>query len=83
MDQHGSRFIQQRLEMATEDERQAIFDEIMPQYALQLIQDVFGNYVCVIDSIRIHRFLRCSVYSSTGCTEVSGVWNRDAEGSAC
>ena len=45
MDQHGSRFIQQRLETATEDERQIIFDEIMPQYALQLIQDVFGNYV--------------------------------------
>ncbi|KAI0093927.1 armadillo-type protein [Irpex rosettiformis] len=45
MDQHGSRFIQQRLETATDDERQAIFDEIMPQYALQLIQDVFGNYV--------------------------------------
>ncbi|KAI0818735.1 armadillo-type protein [Irpex lacteus] len=45
MDQHGSRFIQQRLETATDDERQAIFDEIMPQHALQLIQDVFGNYV--------------------------------------
>lgn len=45
MDQHGSRFIQQRLETATDDERQVIFDEIMPQHALQLIQDVFGNYV--------------------------------------
>ncbi|KAI0703607.1 armadillo-type protein [Cytidiella melzeri] len=44
-DQHGSRFIQQRLETASHDERQAIFDEIMPQHALQLIQDVFGNYV--------------------------------------
>ncbi|KAI0341615.1 ARM repeat-containing protein [Trametopsis cervina] len=45
MDQHGSRFIQQRLETATEEERQIIFDEIMPQHALLLIQDVFGNYV--------------------------------------
>lgn len=44
-DQHGSRFIQQKLETATSEERQLIFDEIVPQNALQLIQDVFGNYV--------------------------------------
>ena len=23
-----------------------VFDEIVPQYAVQLMQDVFGNYVC-------------------------------------
>jgi pumilio RNA-binding family len=44
-DQHGSRFIQQKLEGATSDEKQAVFDEIVPDNALQLIQDVFGNYV--------------------------------------
>ncbi|CCM02367.1 uncharacterized protein FIBRA_04462 [Fibroporia radiculosa] len=44
-DQHGSRFIQQKLETATADERQVIFDEIVPHNVLQLIQDVFGNYV--------------------------------------
>ena len=45
-DQHGSRFIQQKLETATSDEKQIVFDEIVPNNTLQLIQDVFGNYVC-------------------------------------
>jgi len=44
-DQHGSRFIQQKLESATSDEKEIIFNEIVPHNALQLIQDVFGNYV--------------------------------------
>ena len=44
-DQHGSRFIQQKLESATSEEMEIVFDEIVPQYAVQLMQDVFGNYV--------------------------------------
>lgn len=44
MDQHGSRFIQQRLETAPEEERELVFVEVMPQ-ALTLMTDVFGNYV--------------------------------------
>ncbi|KAE9391653.1 ARM repeat-containing protein [Gymnopus androsaceus JB14] len=44
-DQHGSRFIQQKLETASSDEKQKVFDEIVPANILQLIQDVFGNYV--------------------------------------
>ncbi|KAH7103882.1 ARM repeat-containing protein [Auriculariales sp. MPI-PUGE-AT-0066] len=44
-DQHGSRFIQQKLEASTTEEKQVVFDEIVPSSALQLIQDVFGNYV--------------------------------------
>ncbi|THH10202.1 hypothetical protein EW145_g1509 [Phellinidium pouzarii] len=44
-DQHGSRFIQQKLETATSEEKQVVFDEIVPNAGLQLIQDVFGNYV--------------------------------------
>ena len=44
-DQHGSRFIQQRLENALEEEKQRVLDEILPSSALQLTQDVFGNYV--------------------------------------
>ncbi|KAJ3221365.1 mRNA binding protein puf3 [Clydaea vesicula] len=43
-DQHGSRFIQQKLESASGDEKQLVFDEILPN-ALQLMTDVFGNYV--------------------------------------
>jgi hypothetical protein len=43
-DQHGSRFIQQRLEVCTEVDKQLIFDEIVPS-AHGLMTDVFGNYV--------------------------------------
>ncbi|OCF36398.1 pumilio 2 [Kwoniella heveanensis BCC8398] len=43
-DQHGSRFIQQKLSEATAEDRQKLFDEIMPN-AYQLMTDVFGNYV--------------------------------------
>ncbi|GMI81766.1 pumilio 2 [Hibiscus trionum] len=43
-DQYGSRFIQQKLETATTEEKNMIYEEIMPQ-ALALMTDVFGNYV--------------------------------------
>jgi len=43
-DQHGSRFIQSKLETANSDEKDQIFREIQPN-ALQLMTDVFGNYV--------------------------------------
>ncbi|RKP00969.1 hypothetical protein CXG81DRAFT_12550 [Caulochytrium protostelioides] len=43
-DQHGSRFIQQKLETASSDDKQMVFEEIFPN-ALQLMTDVFGNYV--------------------------------------
>ncbi|KIR59794.1 pumilio 2 [Cryptococcus bacillisporus CA1873] len=43
-DQHGSRFIQQKLEIATAEDRQKLFDEVYPN-AYQLMTDVFGNYV--------------------------------------
>ncbi|CAL1704429.1 unnamed protein product [Somion occarium] len=44
-DQHGSRFIQTKLESATDEEKQLVFDEIVPAHTARLIQDVFGNYV--------------------------------------
>jgi len=43
-DQHGSRFIQQRLEVCTDSEKQLVFDEILPAAQI-LMTDVFGNYV--------------------------------------
>ena len=43
-DQHGSRFIQQRLEIANDTDKQLVFEEIIPS-ALSLMTDVFGNYV--------------------------------------
>lgn len=43
-DQHGSRFIQTKLETANSDEKDQVFREIHPN-SLQLMTDVFGNYV--------------------------------------
>ncbi|GLT93234.1 hypothetical protein SLE2022_110350 [Rubroshorea leprosula] len=43
-DQYGSRFIQQKLETATVEEKTKIFPEIIP-HARTLMTDVFGNYV--------------------------------------
>ncbi|ODQ66614.1 ARM repeat-containing protein [Nadsonia fulvescens var. elongata DSM 6958] len=44
LDQYGSRFIQDQLEMADGEQRAQIFSEIEP-YLLSLMTDVFGNYV--------------------------------------
>ncbi|PKA45909.1 Pumilio like 4 [Apostasia shenzhenica] len=43
-DQYGSRFIQQKLETASVEEKRRIFPEILP-HARALMTDVFGNYV--------------------------------------
>ena len=43
-DQHGSRFIQQKLERASATEKQLVFQEILSA-AYNLMTDVFGNYV--------------------------------------
>ena len=43
-DQHGSRFIQQKLETATKDEKSRLWEEIAGSQ-LSLMTDVFGNYV--------------------------------------
>jgi hypothetical protein len=43
-DQHGSRFIQQKLERTNNKEKQMIFEEVI-KHAEILMTDVFGNYV--------------------------------------
>jgi hypothetical protein len=43
-DQHGSRFIQQKLEIVSMAEKASVFQEVLP-HALALMTDVFGNYV--------------------------------------
>ena len=43
-DQHGSRFVQQRIEVCSDLEKQMVFDEVLP-VAGPLMTDVFGNYV--------------------------------------
>eukprot|EP01129_Flabellula_baltica_P004100 TRINITY_DN139_c0_g1_i1.p1 TRINITY_DN139_c0_g1~~TRINITY_DN139_c0_g1_i1.p1 ORF type:complete len:630 (+),score=121.23 TRINITY_DN139_c0_g1_i1:2021-3910(+) len=43
-DQYGSRFIQQKLESCSDEEKDLVFREIFPR-SLQLMMDVFGNYV--------------------------------------
>jgi len=43
-DQHGSRFIQQKLEVASASDKEMVFNEVYPE-ALNLMTDVFGNYV--------------------------------------
>jgi mRNA-binding protein PUF3 len=43
-DQHGSRFIQQKLETANSEVKESVFREL-EENSLQLMQDVFGNYV--------------------------------------
>jgi len=59
-DQHGSRFIQQKLEEAAPAEKQMVFKEILPS-ALRLMTDVFGNYV--IQKFFEHGLWRCSFLS--------------------
>lgn len=50
-DQHGSRFIQQKLESANYEEKCMVFNEVMPAL-FELSTDVFANYV-------IQKFLDC------------------------
>ncbi|KAL4564388.1 hypothetical protein LXL04_028452 [Taraxacum kok-saghyz] len=44
VDQHGSRFIQQKLEVCSNAEKESVFKEVLP-HTSKLMTDVFGNYV--------------------------------------
>lgn len=67
MDQHGSRFIQQKLERANSTEKDLVFKEILPN-AGELMKDVFGNYVIQVseNGTRKHKytkkFVSCFLY---------------------
>ena len=43
-DQHGSRFIQQQIELANAEDNRMLFKEVLPA-AHVLMEDLFGNYV--------------------------------------
>ncbi|KAL6134847.1 hypothetical protein ACLB2K_067075 [Fragaria x ananassa] len=43
VDQHGSRFIQQKLEHCSDEDKASVFKEVLP-HASRLMTDVFGNY---------------------------------------
>ncbi len=43
-DQHGSRFIQQQLETCSAEDKQRVFEDILP-HSYTLMEDVYGNYV--------------------------------------
>ncbi|KAK7018071.1 mRNA binding protein puf3 [Paramarasmius palmivorus] len=44
-DRYGSRFVQDRLDEASDTQIQVVFDELVPSTALPLMFDIFGNYV--------------------------------------
>jgi hypothetical protein len=78
-DQLGSRFIQDELPKASSEERQSVFDEIVPGNTLQLIQDVFGNYVRWSFTIAVQP----SSQRSTGYSEIVRARNTGTEDGAC
>jgi hypothetical protein len=53
-DQNGSRFIQQKLENCTTEEKALLFAKILP-HTSSLMTDVFGNYV--IQKVRCSFFI--------------------------
>ena len=76
-DQHGSRFIQQKLADAPSEELMAVYQEVEP-HIIALMQDVFGNYViqkCFEHGTKVRR-LSCPLkpfLSGTGSRKLSAV----------
>lgn len=71
-DQHGSRFIQQKLEICNAEDKQSVFKEVLP-HASKLMTDVFGNYVIqkvnyqifsVVLSLSVFILVRSTVFLS-------------------
>lgn len=57
VDQHGSRFIQQKLENCSIEDKASVFQEVLP-HASKLMTDVFGNYV--IQKVGVATFFHCT-----------------------
>ena len=64
-EQYGSQFIQQKLQTTTTDEKNVVYEEIMP-LALVMMTDVFGNYVNQKVPY-IHAFLLVMVFMDSAC----------------
>lgn len=62
MDQHGSRFIQQKLERASITEKDMVFQEIIAS-APQLMIDVFGNYVIQVRTLMSFKNQSITIFS--------------------
>lgn len=73
-DQYGSRFIQQKLETASSEEKNMVFEEIIPQ-ALTLMTDVFGNYV-IQKVLRVRLQFSIKVFLGFMCTTHTLLINR-------
>lgn len=90
-DQYGSRFIQQKLETASIEEKNIIFPEILPQ-ARTLMTDVFGNYVIqkvrnphlqqnksgfFFKDLHIHFIFEILVFLISNCLSLAVLWIRN------
>jgi pumilio RNA-binding family len=52
-DQHGSQFIQDKLETASNEEKDAIISELVCGGMLSLMTDMFGNYVSIFSFTQV------------------------------
>ena len=73
-DRDGSLFLQRSIQSATEEERQRLFDEIFPEHALNLMQDVFGNYVSSHYSGSCSSISSLNVVAGVGGPEAFRAW---------
>ena len=70
-DQHGSRFIQQKLENCSIEEKVSVFKEILPHASI-LMTDVFGNYVIQKVCLKIPTKLSAKKRPTTLCIVTAG-----------
>lgn len=75
-DQLGSRHIQSKLDTASAEEKEIVFNEIYPN-VLQLSMDVFAKYVCrsllcsACSAAHTFPFLLATLFKSSSSKEIS------------